>query len=135
MSYRSKNIRTVHKLLGAATVTNVGSMVPAGMKRYVTFVEIDKCPTLSRPSAVAVYLASATVSNQSAAGLRATGVRKLRTVIRATAQSGLKQGNTPITIPRAPSLDNPLFTIAASSWLVIGTSLTSAAAVIQYFEE
>jgi len=135
MSYRSRNIRTVSKLLALNTATMVGTMVPAGMTRYVTFVQAGPSPTISRPSSVVVYFASAGVSNQSIGGVRATAGRKLRTLIRTTGVSGYAQGNPMVTIPRKPSLENPLFTIAASKWLFTGASVTSGQVLVQYFEE
>ena len=134
MSYRSKNIKTVSKLCLANIATQVGSQVPPGMTRYVTFVSVEGGTTASNPDAVAVVLASAGVSNQSIAGVRASAGRKLRVPVHAVALTGIQFGHLPITIPRKLSLE-PLFTIAGGKWLFVGASATSASLLVQYFEE
>ncbi len=134
MSYRNKNIQTKSKLCLVNIATQVGSQVPTGMTRYVTFVSVDAGNTASNPNAVAVIFASAGVSNQSINGVRASAGRKLRVPVHVVALTGIQYGHLPITVPRRPSLE-PLFTIASGKWLFVGASATSAHILVQYFEE
>ena len=140
MTVRSRDIKSVSKDASSkASAINIGGQVPAGMKRWVTFVMIDGY-ALAGAKPVKAYFASVGVSNPTKASLIATGNRKYMIDIRAT---GVKRGTAnvaggggpPFMCPRKIDPDNPLFSIAASKWLGVYASQTTASLFVQYFDE
>ncbi len=115
---------------GVANIT-AGGQVPAGMKRWVTFVSLDSGQVMA--SHLGVYFASVNVSNPSIASIVATGNRKLLAHLRTTQSTGLTK--RPLQIPKKASVDTPLFSIAGGNWLGLAATITTALVNVQYFDE
>uniref|UniRef100_A0A6M3LSJ3 Uncharacterized protein n=1 Tax=viral metagenome TaxID=1070528 RepID=A0A6M3LSJ3_9ZZZZ len=111
----------------------VGDQVPAGMKRWITFLAVDTRIIAGGASQLGVYLASVAVSNPTKASIIATGNRRLLSFLRATQTSGMRK--TPLTIPKNPSVDNPLFSIVAEKWLGVYATSAGGLLTMQYFDE
>jgi len=134
MSTRSKDIKTISKVLTSQTSAIIGTMVPAGMKRWVTFLSVDTL-TNARVSSFRLYLASVGVSNPTRASIVATGNRKLNFGTTATQMSRVDMWR-PVTLPPGgPDTGSPLFSIAGGKWLGVYASLTTVGIFMQYFDE
>jgi len=134
MTTRNTELNTVEKVVTSATSQiNIGGQVPAGMKRWVTFLSVDSMVIDGGASQLGVYFASVAVSNPTASSLIATANRRSLLFLRATQTSGMRK--TPLTIPKNPSVDNPLFSIAAEKWLGAYATKTTALVTMQYFDE
>jgi hypothetical protein len=134
MTTRTRDIKTVYKVITKQTALNIGGMTPAGMKRWVTFLSVDAL-TNARVSSFKLYLASVGVSNPTLASIVATGNRKYNIGTVGTQMSRVDVWR-PITVPPAgPEVGNPLFSIAASKWLGVYASLSTVGAFMQYFDE
>ena len=138
---RNIELKTVSKILASKTSQiNIGGQVPAGMKRWITFLSVDTW-ALASCQAVKLYLASVPTSISPRSSIVATTNRKMMIDLRA---SGINQGTKrnftpdgpPLMIPDRPDSNKPLFSIAAGKWLGAYASNASAANVlIQYFDE
>jgi hypothetical protein len=131
MVIRSRDLKSKSQLLktGGSQV-NLGGQVPAGMKRWVTFLLLNENAAAKQAG---VYLASVGVSNPTRASVVATGNRKLLVYMRTTQTSGARK--PPLAIPEVQNADYPLFSIAASKWLGAVATGTSVMATVQYFDE
>jgi len=132
MSVRNTEIKTVEVNI-STTSGIVGDQVPAGMKRWVTFLALDTRIIAGGASQLGVYLASVSVSDPTKASIIATGNRKSLSFLRATQTTGMRK--TPLVIPKNPSVDNPLFSIAAEKWLGVYATNASGLITMQYFDE
>lgn len=132
MALRSTELQTVNVNI-STTSGIVGGQVPAGMKRWVTFVSIDSRLVAGGGSAVGVYLASVGISDPTKASIIATANRRAWVCLRSTQTSGMRK--PPLTIPKHPSIDTPLFSIAAGKWLGVYATGTSSMIQMQYFDE
>lgn len=133
MTTRTKDIKTVNKVLTSDTSKiNLGGQVPAGMKRWVTFLSADTV-LHTGCSGFTLFLASVGISNATRASVIATGNRKYLLRGRATQHSG--QRKYPVRIPSAPNPDTPLFSIASGKWLTATATLTTVQVIVQYFDE
>ena len=131
---RNTELKTEEKIVTSATSgINLGGQVPAGMKRWVSFLSIDSMVIAGGASSLGLYFASVNVSNPTKASLIATGNRRALTFLRATGTSGLRK--SPLTIPKNPSVDKPLFSIAAGNWLGVWATRTTALVGMRYFDE
>lgn len=132
MSVRTKDLKTITKVLSSSTSYSVGGQVPAGMKRFVTFVQLDAVVS-GGASQVGIYLASVGVSNPTRASIIATGNRKILAYLRATQASGARR--SPLCIPKIPDSDAPLFSIAGEHWIGAIATKTTGVLSMQYFDE
>jgi len=133
MTVRNRDSKTVSTVVTSATsAINIGGQVPAGMKRWVSFIHVDT-PLSTGASQVGVYLASVGVSNPTKASLIATGNRKGLFFLRATQLSGAR--NPPLRVPKVPNPETPLFSIAAAKWLGVWATKTTALVTVGYFDE
>jgi len=131
---RNTEVKTAEKIITSATSQiTIGGQVPAGMKRWVTFLAIDSQVIAGGASSLGLYLASVSVSNPTKASLIATGNRRSLAFLRATQTSGMRK--PPLTIPKNPSVDKPLFSIAAEKWLGVWATTTTGLLTMQYFDE
>ena len=122
----------------------IASGTPAGMKRWVTFLEFDT-PYAgaggSYTSHGGVFYVASVTSAQAAALttviVKATGNRKLRVNVILTQNSVPKSKDFPVKIPRVPNVDSPLFSIAAGTkYLAVMLSKASRGWIKgQYFDE
>ena len=132
---RNIELKTISKFITSETSrTNFGGVVPAGMKRWVTFLMCDT-KTVALASSCKLYFASVGISNPSKASMIATGNRKWLLAIKGT-QLSISNKKRPVMIPPAgPDPDAPLFSIAAGKWMSVWASITSANLFMQYFDE
>ena len=138
MTTRNTDLKIVSKPLTQETAAiNIGGQVPAGMKRWYTFLGLDTMLGTGA-SSVRLYLASVSVSNPSKASLIATGNRKMLLDVRATGVKGAQNqtpDGPPLMIPDRPNANAPLFSIASGKWLGTYASYTTANFTTQYFDE
>jgi hypothetical protein len=152
MSIRNIDTKFLSKSVEEETAAlNLGGQVPAGMKRWVSFLSLDTM-LVTGASSVRLYLASVAVSNPTKASLIATGNRKMLLDLRATGlaqahgsaatatigathKQDLTPDGPPLMIPDTPDTEKPLFSIAAEKWLGVYTSYTTANVNMQYFDE
>lgn len=130
---RNIELKLVNKVItsGVANV-NIGGQVPSGMKRWVTFIQLDTL-ALGGASNVGIYFASVGISNPSIASVVATGNRKMKLMLRATQVTGFRK--TPFQVPKTPNVNNPLFSIAGGKWLGAVATTTTGMVTMQYFDE
>ncbi|MFH0904231.1 MAG: hypothetical protein V1854_03475 [Methanobacteriota archaeon] len=135
---RNIELKTQSRLIASAVATDtIGGVVPAGMKRWVTFITLDGA-SLAGAKSVRLYLASVGVSNPIVASIVATANRKMVIDLRASGMTGrvnLTPDGPPLMIPDKPDADKPLFSIAGGKWLGATTSRTTALVHVQYFDE
>lgn len=144
---RNRQLVTFEKTIKGSTAGAtlcIASGTPAGMKRWVTFMEFD-CPngpaSGSFTSRGGVFYVASVTSAQAAALttaiVRATTARKLRVNVATTQGTAPKNRDHPVRIPRVPNVDGPLFSIAASSkYLAVMLSRASHGTIRgQYFDE
>jgi len=134
MDVRNRELNTVAKVVTSETAGIVaGGQVPAGMKRWVTFMTLDTMQVSGGASQVKLYVASVATNNPTKASLVATSNRKMMIALRATGVDGLRKA--PVTVPERPSVKTPLFSIAGGNYLGFYASKTTANVVFQYFDE
>lgn len=138
MSIRNTETQLLSKSVEKQTAElTLGGQVPAGMKRWVTFLSLDTM-LVTGASSVRLYMASVAVSNPTKASLIATGNRKMLLDLRCTGlvtAQDLTPDGAPLMVPDTPDTENPLFSIAAENWLGVYTSYTTANVGMQYFDE
>lgn len=135
MSIRNVELQTTARYCSSdASTLNIGGQVPAGMKRWVTFISLDAA-SITDTLAVRVHLASVGVSVPTMASLVATGNRKMLLNLRASKMAGISRGGVPLQIPDKPDMDKPLFSIDEGKWLGVFASNLSANLFVQYFDE
>ena len=135
MSIRNSELKTTSKIVTEDTAgLNLAGQVPAGMKRWVSFLTMDTA-TVNRASDVGVYFASVSVSNPTKASLIATSNRKRFIPIEGTKLSRSNKAR-PVMLPASgPDPENPIFSIAAGKWLGVYASKTTANVFMQYYDE
>ena len=132
---RNMELKTVSKVASSqASTLTIGGVVPANMKRWVTFVSID---TMAKAGAsqMGVYFASVGVSVPIKASLVATANRKMLLYLRSTQANTDPLRRTPLQIPKVPNTETPLFSIAGGKWLGVFATKTTANITLQYFDE
>lgn len=137
MSVRNMDLKTASKTFKLnASATNIGGQVPAGMKRWVTFLMVDTNMKGDASDGV-IHFASIPISNPTKASIVAVDSRKLKLEWMASDLSLCNCGGLPFQIPAGgPDPDSPLFSIAAGNFLAVFTSLGATANVfMQYFDE
>ena len=152
MSIRNTETKFLSKSIEEETAgLNLGGQVPAGMKRWVTFLSLDTM-LVTGASSVRLYMASVSVSDPTKASLIATSNRKMLLDLRATGlamaiasgataivgathKQDLTPEGPPLMIPDTPDTEKPLFSIAAEKWLGVYASYTTANVNAQYFDE
>ena len=136
--YRNTELKTVSKILSSSTSgSTIGGQVSAGMKRWVTFITVDAA-SAAGTEGLRLYVASVGVSNPTAASLIATGNRKAMIDLRATGKVGQANNSAngpPLQVPARPDAGAPLFSIAASKWMGVFSTLASANVFVQYYDE
>lgn len=109
----SKNydIQTVSKFLGGeSSHIAIGSSVAAGMKRYVTFLQIAPVLLGGSQGTKLFFCSTAATGTASSTGAASTAQKMVVAIGSATAANSL-------SIPSAPDTEHPLFTIAESKFL------------------
>ena len=138
MSTRNTETKFLSKVIELETAElTLGGQVPAGMKRWVTFLSLDTM-LVTGASSVRLYMASVSVSDPTKTSLIATGNRKMLLDVRATGITALRNltpDGPPLMIPDTPDTEKPLFSIAAENWLGVYASYATANVSMQYFDE
>lgn len=138
MATRNLELKTLDKIVTSkVSGITIGGQVPAGMKRWVTFITLDSITQASAQS-VRLHLASIGVSNPTKASLVATTNRKMLLDLRVSGLQGtqnISPHGPPLMIPDKPDTNKPLFSIAGGKWLGAYCSNTTAKAFVQYFDE
>jgi hypothetical protein len=135
MSIRNTELQSESKMVTKETAElTLGGQVPAGMKRWVSFLTIDTA-TVNRASDVGVYFASVGVSNPTRASIIATSNRKRFIPMEGTKLSRSNKAR-PLMLPESgPNPENPLFSIAAGNWLGVFATAATANVFMQHFDE
>ena len=135
VNIRNTELNTTSKVVTSdSSQVTIGGQVPAGMKRWVTFLTVDTA-TVNRASDIGVYFASVGVSNPTRASIIATSNRKRFIPMEGT-QLSRSNKPRPVMMPESgPDPENPLFSIAAGKWLGVYASLTTANVFMQHFDE
>lgn len=149
---RNVELNTNSKVVSSkASQITIGEQVPAGMKRWVTFLTLDSMPVTGAKS-VRLYLASVATDNPTMTALIATSNRKMLLDLRAsglalvtgsaatglisaTRKNDLTPRGPPLMIPDKPDVNKPLFSIAGGKFLGAYVSNTTANVFIQSFDE
>lgn len=132
MSVRNMELKTTSMLVKDATASlTVGGQVPAGMKRWITFLSVDNAAVSA--SSVALYFASVGVSNPSVASCVATGNRKLLLSLRASLLSSVHKNFK--QVPLKPNVNTPLFSIDAGKWCGVSSTGATGNLFVQYYDE
>jgi hypothetical protein len=111
-SGKNFDIKTVAKTMTKGTRAVIGSSVAAGMKRYVTFVRVEKAATNQKGQGAKVIFASGAASNTASTLTLASAVQKLQVVLTSAPTADASEAQ----IPQKINTEHPLFTIAASKW-------------------
>ncbi len=136
--YRNVDVKWASKVFSSKTSKlNIGGQVPAGMKRYVTFLCVAPARAtkiVSCPSGI-LYLGSVVTQYPTAASVKAIANRK-----RAIRFTGAKASTTncdrPFCDPKeGPAPNSPLFTIAATKYLGATASQQTMNVFMQYYDE
>lgn len=137
---RNYNIKTVRKALPtgkmSAAVTAIGSSVAAGMTRYVTFVRVEG-NSASNKLGSRVYFCSTTAAAVSQAKNTSTASAVAKMIIELESAYAMPKA---VQIPPKIDTENPLFTIAASKFLLVtksGLQLGSnpCTVFVQYYDQ
>jgi len=137
-SVRSRDLKTVCKNVGVtAASVNLGGQVPAGMKRYVTFLCVSPTQSAVGKSCcnAVLYLGSVVTAYPTAASCKLVTHRK-RTVLFQGLKMSCTNTERPLMIPNdGPDPDSPLFSIAASKYIGASASVHTVNVFMQYFDE
>ncbi len=133
---KNYDIKTVAKTMTKGTRAVIGSSVAAGMKRYVTFIRVEKAGTNQKGQGLKVIFASGAASNTASTLAKASTVQKLQVIL----TSAITSDSAEAQIPAKPNTENPLFTIAASKWLTafcasVANFSSPANVLIQYYDQ
>uniref|UniRef100_A0A6M3JUX1 Uncharacterized protein n=1 Tax=viral metagenome TaxID=1070528 RepID=A0A6M3JUX1_9ZZZZ len=137
VSGKNYDIKTVSKTMTKGTRAVIGSAaVAAGMKRYVTFVRVEKAATNQKGQGAKVFFASGALSNTASTLTLASAAQKLQIVL----TSAITADASEAQIPNMIDTQNPLFTIAASKWLTlfcasVATFSSPANVLVQYYDQ
>jgi hypothetical protein len=134
---KNNNLVTVTKrIFASAAQINVaiGTIVPAGMTRYVTYIRANQGSS-ARNIGSKVYLCSVTALTD--ASSTAACLARLKMTVQIPSTIGAAKF---VEIPNRPDSENPLFTIAASKYLTARMSrlqLGSASCTlfVQYYDQ
>jgi len=122
MGVENHDVKTVNQLIGSAAATLGLGAVPAGMKRYVTFVRLDNVHGGLQRAFIA-ELSAASVCVASAASATAKFALNIET-----------DGEECVP-PGVPDVDHPLFSIASGKYVGAVTNRGDAYLFMQYYDE
>jgi len=134
---KNYNIQTKQFRLKGTTGSCViiGSTVAAGMSRYVTFISVRQ-NSLARGLGSKIWFASVATSQGASTTTLASAAKKF--TVRLVSAFGADKN---YMYPRSgPDTENPLFSVAASKFLVARTSKTQAGSAsctvfVQYYDQ
>lgn len=123
MGVENHDVKTVSQMIGTGAATLGIGAIPAGMKRYVTFLRVDNVYAgLQR-----AYIASLTT----AASVCVTATATLTSKIVLNIEAG-EEESVP---PGVPDIEHPLFSIASEHFVGAVTNRGDAYLFMQYFDE
>jgi hypothetical protein len=135
---KNYNIQTWSKRFDAAaaasSVQTIGSVVPAGMTRYVTFIRVNPLEP-GNDLGSRLFLCSGTVADASTPAAASTAKKLLVRIA-----SSPVVGDKNVSIPASPDTEHPLFTVAAGAYLIAHLPSTvlcsgSVQVFVQYYDE
>ncbi|MBU0846625.1 hypothetical protein KKH23_05495 [Patescibacteria group bacterium] len=136
MSQRNINLKTVVRAIKNNVATlSIGGTVPAGMKRWVTFIMCDSMSAVKRMSTFGLHLASTISAKPTTASVVAATYRKLNVDCFGTSMSRSNLLRPLMFPPSGPDPDLPLFSIAGGKNLGVTASTTTVNLFVQYFDE
>lgn len=114
------NLKTISKVVGTAAASyDLGAeQIPAGMKRYVTFIKATNEYTASNT----IFICSGTTATNAASGLAKDK------------QSFWSQYDS-MSYPDKPSPDVPLFSVAESKYITARTNRGNMHIFMQYYDK
>lgn len=122
-SPQNYDIKTLSKVISTAVATLGLGAVPVGMKRYVTMVRSNNIAGANNT----LYICSGTNSTSPGTTASASAAQKYSIQLEAGESD---------EFPRStPDVSHPLFSIAASSYIVAKTNFGSARLFLQYYDQ
>lgn len=118
MDNENIEIKTLSKVVGAAVADLGLGAVPAGMKRWITFIKT----TNEHAGSNAIFLCSGTTATNAASGV-------------AKDKQGFGNQYDTIGYPDRPAPDEPLFSIAESKYLTAFTDTGNMHLFVQYYDK
>ena len=141
-NYDIKTKSTIIDATAAGSSVAIGSDVPAGMTRYVTFIRLGlAAPDDASAKGTRVYLCSCTgTGSVSASQGNASTTQKMVLMLASVGAANTGDLSRAVQVPASPNTEHPLFTIASGKALVAhraSTATLSASAhlFVQYFDE
>lgn len=133
---KNYNIVTVAKTMTKGTRAVIGSSVAAGMKRYVTFVRVEKGGTNQKGAGAKLLLCSGAASNTASTLALASTNQKMQVVLTSAVTADAAEEQHPMKI----DTENPLFSIAASKWFTAfcasaNTFSSPVNLLVQYYDQ
>lgn len=137
---KNYNIQTVRKKLPTkSSQVAIGTVVPTGMTRYVTLVNVQQDGGAVTTGSRVLLLSAAAAHTVTCSMATASGIQKLSVRL----VSGLASANVAKTIqvPGTSDTENPLFSIAAGAYLIgkLGSSVAGTTApaelFVQYYDQ
>jgi len=123
MGVNNYDLKTAHKLVGSAGTVSLGmGAVPAGMKRWITFLDVQNVHSGRQR----VYLCSTPADLYATTLTRASGSAFYRCDLFPDRHQTLPKGT------RDP--DAPIFAIAASNYVTAVTDRGPALLTLQYYD-
>ena len=123
MGVEKHDMKTVNKMIGS-TVADLGlGAVPAGMKRYVTFLRFDNVYGGQQKA----YIASVTSSTYASTPTLASAAAAITVNLEADGEECIPPG--------VPDADHPLFSIAAGKYIDALTDRGGAYMFMQYYDQ
>jgi hypothetical protein len=137
---KNHNIRTACETLAgvaASSTISIGSVVPAGMTRYVTFIRVTQ-DVADEDEGSLIYLCSAATAAAASTDALASAVQKIG--ISMPSAVAASRGRKDFMAPPTPDTEHPLFTIGSAAYLrahlsTAATMSTSVTVFVQYYEE
>jgi len=139
---KNYNIRTFSAHLDAGAGShdvNIGSQVPAGMTRYVTFITVTPEAT-SNTEGSKVWICSTALGSAAAPAASTDTLASAAQKMAIRIASASTVGNKNVVIPQSPDTEHPLFTVASSAWLCahlssVAPMTSSVTLFVQYYDE
>jgi len=134
---KNYNIQTECRQLAqnASDNIDIGSQVPAGMTRYVTFIDVTPMDTTCDEGSKVFICSAASAGNATTDALASVAQKMVIQIASASA------GNQEVMLPPAgPDTEHPLFTVASAGYLQahLACAATMSASVtlfVQYYDE
>lgn len=117
------DIKTVMKVVGTAVATLGLGAVPVGMKRYFTMVRANNIAGANNT----LYICSGTGSTTPGTTASASAAQKY--------SMQLEAGESDEFPRSSPNVNNPLFSIAASAYVVAKTNNGNCRLFMQYYDQ